>query len=612
MQDGSNSTLTPDYTPPMSVNKAIAARFDRMSQMMEVLGEDRFRVNAYAKAARTIEELTDDLASLADDKKSLVALEGIGAKTADKIIQFVQTGEIEEYNALAERFPSGLLELLGLSGVGPKTVRLIWQEGGVESMDDLKKAIDDGSILELPRMGKKTVDNLKSAIENARQRSGRLHMGVAQHLADQLVETMGAVTGVTEVAFAGSLRRGKETIGDLDILVATDEPETAIEAFRTMDRVESVLAAGGTKCSVLIPTKNPDERLSDDEPLPTVQVDLRVVPASSWGAAIMYFTGSKEHNIKMRERALKKGLTLNEYGLYPEDDEDTPPQSRGIAAVASVTEADIYDALDLPTIPPELREDRGELAAPPPEGLITLDDIRAELHAHTKASDGRLTIEELATAARDRGFHTIAVTDHSKSAIAGNGLSIDRMKAHIDAVREANEAVEGITILIGTEVDILIDGSLDYDDDLLAQLDIVVASPHVSFNQPTEVATERLVRAIRHPLVDVLGHPTGRMIRRRGGLTPDFNALIQAAVETDTALEINSHWMRLDLRDTHVRAAVEGGANLSINCDVHRRGDFDNLRFGVATGRRGWLTAERCVNTWDHDRLHTWLKRNRA
>ncbi|MGH7292922.1 MAG: PHP domain-containing protein, partial [Myxococcota bacterium] len=341
-----------------------------------------------------------------------------------------------------------------------------------------------------------------------------------------------------------------------DILVSATNQAAVSKAFQAMPGVKKVLAAGETRSSV---------RLEQG-----VQVDLRVLDDSSFGAALLYFTGSKEHNVTLRERAIKRGYRLNEYGLFPDDgtDDDRPLQDRGVKPVAARTEQEIYKILDLLWIPPTLREDRGELTTKLPK-LIAIDDIVAELHAHTTASDGLLSIEQLAEIAKARGFHTIAVTDHSKSSVQANGLSPDRLKAHIEAVREAASRVKGITILAGSEVDILTDGRLDYEDDLLAQLDIVVASPHVALKQEPKLATKRLVRAISHPLVHILAHPTGRIINRREGLSPDINALIEAAVEHDTALEINAHWLRLDLRDTHVKAAVDGGALIAINTDAH-------------------------------------------
>ena len=327
---------------------------------------------------------------------------------------------------------------------------------------------------------------------------------------------------------------------------------------------------------------------------------------------MLYFTGSKPHNIVLRQRAIKMGLQLNEYGLFPvaDDDEDEPPQQRGVEPVAAATEPAVYEALGLPWIAPELREDRGEIDSDLPT-LIEPGDVKCDLHCHTVASDGRMTIDELAEAAMACGYHTVAVTDHSQSSAQANGLSPDRLREHIEAVCEADTRHRGIKILAGSEVDIHADGRLDYEDDLLAQLDVVVASPHASLRQDPKMATKRLLAAIRHPLVHILGHPTGRMINRREGLQPDVQALAQAAAETDTALEINANPMRLDLRDVHVRAAMNAGALIAVNTDAHRPEHFAYLRYGILTGRRGWLTADRCINTWSSDELDRWLKAKR-
>ena len=583
----------------MASKADLAKRFEQMAHMLELTGADRFRVNAHARAARAIADYAGDLGAIAGDEEALTAIEGVGAKTAAKIGEYYDTGAIAEHAKLLGEVPPGLLEVLEIPGLGPKTVRVMWRDKGVESKADLARIIEDGSILDLPRMGKKTVENIARAMAFAETAGERIRLGVAMPVAETIVERLRAVPGVTRAAYAGSLRRGRETIGDVDVLVCSDDPDAAREAFTTMEGVGQVLAKGETKSSVRLTSG----RVS-------LQADLRIVPEASWGAALMYFTGSKEHNVRLRELAIRKGLTLNEYGLFPNDGEDSPPQSRGVEPVAGGDEAAVYDALGLAPVPPELREDRGEVA----EGwaapdLIELGDIRAELHAHTTASDGKMSIDELAAEAKRRGFHTIAVTDHSKSSAIANGLDEDRLRRHAEAVREADARTEGITILAGSEVDIHADGTLDYDDDTLAMLDVVVASPHAALNQDPGAATRRLLRAIEHPLVRVLGHPTGRLVGKREGLSPDIAELAAAAAEHDTALEINANSLRLDLRDAHVRVAIEAGAPIAIDCDVHRPEHYDELRYGVLTARRAGLTADRCVNTWPARRLRSWLAR---
>jgi DNA polymerase (family X) len=605
----------------MSVNAAVAERFGQIAEMLELLGMDKFRILAHQKAARVIEALSVDLKSLCDDRKALMEIEGIGPKIADKIIEYCKTGKITEHEELCTQVPAGLAQIMKIPGLGPKTARLLWQERGVTDIASLKKIIDDGSILTVPRMGAKTVENIKASLTFVETVQQRLPLGLALPAAELFVARMLKVKGVTGAAFAGSLRRGRDTIGDLDLVVCSDDPAAAGEAFRAMPEVEKVLAAGDTKSSirariVTSPSRNVEAKGDDEHTMIggriLVQVDMRVVPEASWGAALLYFTGSKDHNVKLRERALKKKLTLNEWGLFPNDKEPTPPQARGVKPVAGATEDEVYAKLGLPYIPPEIREDRGELELKETPRLIEVADIKAELHAHTTASDGAMSILDLAQAAKKRGFHTIAITDHSKSQVQANGLKADRLAEHCQAVREAQKKVKGITLLTGSEVDILTDGSLDYPDDVLAELDIVVASPHAALFQKPEVATARLVKAIESGRVHILGHPTGRLVNRRAGLSPDMDKVIAAAKAHNVALEINAHWHRLDLRDTHVYAAVKAGCLIAINCDTHTLGDMDNLRYGVLTGRRGWLTAEQCINCWEANHLHKWLKRGKA
>lgn len=605
----------------MSFNARLAERFERIAKILELLGEDKFRVNAHSRAARAVEAQTIDLSTIAGDRKALTAIEGIGPKIAEKIAEFASSGRILELDELAGRVPPGLLEIMEIPGLGPKSVAMMWERAGVESLEDLRRIIDDGTILTLPRMGEKSVEKIKKSMAFVAEGNKRLELGVAMPLAELIVAEVEKWPGVERAAFAGSLRRGKETIGDIDVLVATSDMAGASERFAKLPGVVQVLASGEGKSSVRMRASADLGRWGADSSGPTVQVDLRVIPLDRWGAAMMYFTGSKEHNIRLRERALKRGMTLTEWGLFPNDDDPTPPHKRGIAPIASMAERDVFAALDLAEVPPEIREDRGEIALAEREfaegkgnglpRLIEVGDIRAELHAHTTASDGKMSIVELAGEAKRRGFHTIAVTDHSKSSAVAGGLSPERLIEHIGAIHRARKEVEGITILAGSEVDILADGTLDYEDELLAKLDVVVASPHASLSQEPEVATRRLVRAIEHPMVHILGHPTGRLLNRRPGLEPDMREIFRAAKKHDVALEINAHWLRLDLRDTHVKGAIEAGCLIAIDCDVHDPSDYDNLRYGVVTARRGWATPQVCVNAWDAGLLHAWLKRKR-
>jgi DNA polymerase (family 10) len=604
-------------------NAAIARALSEMASMMELLGEDSFRVLAYSRAARAVEDFPGDIASIArgaTGAADLRKIEGLGPKTAEKIVEWVTTGAIAEHAELAAKVPAGLLQLLQLQGIGPKTVRVFWTQAGVTSLADLHRIIADGSILKLPRMGEKSVEKLKAAISMLSESTKRHRLGPATVLAEAVIAHLKTRAKIERIEAAGSLRRGRETVGDLDILVATADPAGVVQAFVTMPGVTAVLQSGETRASCRV-RLSAGEAVTDDgeAPIkdagedsgPTMQVDVKVVPLESWGAALMYFTGSKDFNVALRGRAQDRGLTLNEYGLFPEDHEKTPPQARHVRPLAGKTEESICEALGVAWVPPEIREGRGELDVKGTPRLIELGDIRAELHSHTTASDGVLSIVELAKEAKRRGFHTLAITDHSQSSVIANGLKPDRLRRHIRAIHAAQEDVKGITLLAGSEVDILPDGRLDYDDELLAELDVVVASPHAALKQEPKAATKRLIRAVSHPLVHILGHPTGRLIMRRSGLEPDMAEVIAAAKAHGTALEINAHWMRLDLRDVHVRMAVEAGCAIAINCDVHHPADFDNLRFGVTTGRRGWLRAEACVNTWSAKDLHAWLKKKR-
>lgn len=599
----------------MSFNSDLADLFEQMAGLLELTGANKFRVNAHAKAARVIRDHASDLRPIAGDEGELTRLDGIGKGTAEKIAEFAETGGIAEHRALLEEVPRGLLAVLEVPGLGPKTVKLLWEEMGVVDIDSLKRALESDEITSLPRMGAKSVEKIRASLEFAESAGERLLVGMARPVGEAIVERMSRVAGVRRCTYAGSMRRGLETIGDIDVLVEADDAGVVHEAFRSMPGVVQVIGSGDRKTSVRLELPMDFGRWKglEDGKSPTVQADLRVVPGESWGAALMYFTGSKAHNIRLRERAIRRGFTLNEYGLFEDDGGDGPPQSRGVEAVAGATEESVYEKLGLPWLPPEIREDRGELDLDETPGLVEIGDIRSELHAHTDASDGLLTLDELVAHAQRRGFHTIAVTDHSRSSIQANGLSVERLREQRGLVERARGSFGGlISILHGNEVDIHADGTLDYDDDVLAWLDLVVASPHSALSQDAGKATARLVRAIEHPMVHIIGHPTGRIIARRKGLEPAMDEVIAAAVEHRVALEINAHWLRLDLRDTHVRACVEAGCLMAINCDVHQADDFDHLRYGVATGRRGWLPPELVVNTWPAKKLADWIASKRG
>jgi DNA polymerase (family 10) len=572
-------------------NRKLAAVFSQMAEVMQILGADRFRLIAFERAARVLDELVEDVAAIGPDVAALSKIEGIGKGTAQRIAGYLETGRLEEHESLLAQVPPGLLSLLDISGLGPKTIALLWKKAGVESLDDLKAKLAADELGDLPGFGKKKAQNLLKSISFAESVVGRVRLGQAMPLALDFVEALGAVPGVRQVTHAGSLRRGRETIGDLDLIVAADPNDAAkiSDAFIKFAPVTDVLVKGATKTSV---------RTADN-----IQVDLRIVAPGQFGAALMYFTGSKEHNIAMRQRAIDRGMRLNEYALLKND-----------VAVAAATEQEVFAALGLAWVPPELREDRGELAQAESgelPKLIEVADVGAELHAHTTASDGRWSIRDLALAAAARGFHTVAVTDHSKSQAQANGLSAERLEKHIKAIHEVRDELKGtIAILAGSEVDILADGSLDYPESLLNQLDLVVASPHAALSQEPAKATSRLIRALEHPSVTILGHPTGRIINRREGLSPDMKKIVIAAAACGTALEINANHYRLDLRDAHARLALDAGVKLAINTDAHGPGDLDQLHYGILTARRAGATAADVVNCMDRAALRAWIDRS--
>lgn len=579
----------------MALNREIADLLERAAQLVELTGGNRFRVAAYQRGARVLRDLNEDVGQLVEDRKKLTAIEGIGQGLADRIIEYARTGRIAEIDQLAGKVPAGVAEVMAVPGIGPKTAAVMWKQGQIDSLGALKAALEDGRIEKLPRMGAKTVAKLRKSLAFMASAGQRKRLGEALPMAWHFIDQLTRHEAVRRIDYAGSLRRGCQTIGDIDILIAADaeNADAVSQAFRSLGVVEQVLVAGSTKSSVRVAG--------------AMQVDLRVVRPDRYGAALAYFTGSKEHNVALRQRAIDRGMRLNEYGLWRAEDVE---QMDTAEPVAAETEQAIYRALDLPFIEPALREDRGEIAAAERDqlpDLIELEDIRCELHAHTTASDGRLSIDELACEAIDRGFHTIAVTDHSRSQAQAHGLDVDRLIDQVQQVRRANKKHKDIELLAGIEVDILSDGKLDLPNSVLKQLDIVVASPHAALSQESGKATARLLRAIENPYVDIIGHPTGRLIGKREGLSPNMRKLIDAAVETGTALELNANPWRLDLRDTHLRAAMEAGAWIAIDTDAHGVGDFDLLRYGIMTARRGWVTADRVINCFDADGLRRWL-----
>jgi len=575
-------------------NQQIADVFEEMADVMEILGEDRFRVNSYRKVARVLAETAQDVAGLAE-KGKLESLPGVGKGAAGRIAELLETGKLAQHQELLERIPPGLPELLTIQGLGPKTVGKLWKQGRVESLDDLKAALarTPCPLEQIEGLGAKKLSAVAEAIEFAAGAARRHRLDEARAVAEPLKQRVADCQGAGRVEVAGSTRRWRETVGDIDLLCEADKKNAAavMEAFTSADGVTKVLAKGATKSSLLV----------ND----AIQVDLRVVARESFGAALQYFTGSKAHNVALRELAIKRKWKLNEYGLF---------DAKG-KQLAGADEQGIYGKLGLAWICPELREDRGEVAAAGegklPE-LVTLDDIRGDLHMHTVASDGHNSIEEMIEACRARGYQYMAVTDHSKSQVQANGLSERRLAEHCEAIRKAAKKYKDIVVMTGIEVDILKDGRLDFADDVLAELDFVTASPHSALSQKRDAATARLIKAIENPHVDVIGHPSGRLIGQRAGMELDIARIAAAAAANDTALEVNAHPMRLDLRDVHVRAAVEAGAKLLICTDAHDAapdGHLSLMPYGVHTARRGWARAADVVNTWPPAKLKKWLRR---
>ena len=580
-----------------SNNAKLATIFQQMADVNQVTGGNRFKTIALEKGARVLKDFVKDVSDV--EPQDLLQVEGIGKGIAQKIEEFLRTGQVLEHQEMIDTVPAGVLQMLDIPGLGPKGVAQLWNDGGVESINELKTKIEDGSLEGLKGFGKKKLEKLSASIAFAEKAGERTNIGFALPLALAIIEELKAVKGIKQIDYAGSLRRGKETIGDIDLLVAASEKDAPgiMDAFVALPMVEEVLGHGETKSSIR----------SDDEHR-NIQVDLRVVDPKHYGAALMYFTGSKEHNVKVRERAQSMGYTLNEYALADKDDKTKQVETK--------TEEAIYKRLGLAWIPPELREDRGEVALAEagdlPE-LIELKDIRADLHTHTTASDGKWSIEENALAYAERGFHTVAITDHSKGQVQANGLSDERLVKHIEAVRKVAKKLEGkITVLAGSEVDILTDGSLDYPDELLAELDVVVASPHAALSQDPKKATKRFLKAIENPYVTMIGHPTGRLVLRREGLSPDIEALCKAAAERGIAMEINANHWRLDLRDTHARVALDHGVKLAINTDAHGPADPLQLPYGVLTARRAGATKADVINCMTAAGLKKWLKGTRA
>jgi DNA polymerase (family X) len=568
-------------------NFEVARLFYEIASLLEVRDESRFRIRAWQRAAQTLETLTEPVEAVAA-RGGLRALPGIGKEIAARIDEYLSTGRLELLERLRENLPPNFVSLLELRGLGPRTARALWELLGIDTVERLEEACRSGRIIGVAGVQKKTAENLLRAIEQYRAGRSRALLTTARAIAAQVAGALRAHGGVERLEIAGSLRRMRETVKDIDILVTSTEPGHVIDTLASLPSVAEVTARGDTKISV-----RHQEGLA---------IDLRVVAPEAFGAALQYFTGSKAHNVRLREMAVRRGLKISEYGVF---DETTG------ARVAGESEADVYAAVGLPWIPPELREDGGEIDAAR-EGrlpvLIERGDLRGDLHDHTDWSDGHHPLERLVEAAEARGYEYVIVSDHSRSLTIAQGLSVDRLRQQRAEIR-AVQARHRIRILAGTECDILEDGTLDFPDDVLAELDVVVASVHSRFKQDRATMTARVVRALANPHVDILGHPTGRRLGSREPYDVDLEAMFTAARAHGKAVEINASPERLDLNDVHARRAAEAGVLLSISTDTHYLNELDHVDLGIAVARRAWLTREHVVNTRSLDDLLAWTRR---
>jgi DNA polymerase (family 10) len=564
-------------------NISIARLLDETASLLEIDAADPFRIRSYRRAAEAVEQQTTQLVTLADDPKQLLAIPGIGKGMVANIQALLSTGTIPLREELLQKYKPTMLELLRLPGMGPKTVALVWSSCQVCDIDGLEAAAKAGHLTKLPRMGEKFVTKLLKGIEDHRKNSSRFRIDKAQYHADVISNLIREFPGIDEITPAGSLRRGRETVGDLDLLVTgpacePDVVSAAVEYVAALPLIDKLLAKGQNKVSFTLRNN--------------LQVDVRLLPRSGYGAALQYFTGSKMHNVALRQRAIKRGLTLNEYALLRVEDN---------TIIAAASEADIYNALDLDYIPPELRENSGELEAAANHTLprlITLADIRGDLHMHTDATDGRDTIRQMAEAALARALKYIAITDHSKNLAMTNGMDDARALAHIKNIRQVDAEMKGeIRVLPGIEVDILADGALDLDDETLAQMDIVVASVHSHFNQSIEEMTTRVLRALENPYVRILGHPTGRKVLGREGYAINIDLILKRAAELGVAVEHNASPARADLNDLNLRLAKQYGCKIVVDTDAHSTEELDQMRYGITQLRRAGLTPADILNT---------------
>jgi DNA polymerase (family 10) len=570
-------------------NLEIAKLFNEIADLLEIKDENVFKIRAYRRAAMNLESLTEEIESVAE-RGGLTEIAGIGKDLAAKIGQALETGRIEYLEELRKEIPRGVVELMEIPGVGPKTAKLLFEKLQVDSVEKLEALAQEGKLLGLPGIKQKTIENILKGIQVVKKGRERMLLGRALPLAREIVQALEKLPQVRKISMAGSLRRMRETVRDFDLLITSTKPAKVMEAFIALPQVAEVLAHGETKATV---------RHREG-----IQMDLRVVEPECFGAALQYFTGSKDHNIRVRELASRKGLKVSEYGVFKE--------ATG-TRIAGATEEEVYKAIGLPYIPPELREDTGEVEAAL-EGrlpdLLTLDDLRGDLHAHTNWSDGHHQLEALVQAAHRKGYEYIIVSDHSRSSTVAGGLSEEKLLEQIGKIHALNKKYRNFRILTGSECDILADGRLDYSDRVLAQLDIVLCAVHSRFKQGRAEMTARIVKALSNPYVSILAHPTGRLIGERDPYDVDLEAVFAAAKQHGKAVEINAQPSRLDLNDHHARRAKELGVKISIDTDTHFLDQLENMALGVATARRAWITKADVINTMPLGKLLVWAHKS--
>ncbi|MEK7580556.1 MAG: DNA polymerase/3'-5' exonuclease PolX [Patescibacteria group bacterium] len=573
-------------------NREIAQKFYEVADILEILGQNQFRVNAYRRAARTIESLPEDINELYKQNK-LTEIPGIGRGLKEKIEELITTGRSKEIEALEQKAPKSVLELLSIEGLGPKKVKFLYKKLHIDSINDLIKLIKSHRLLKFKGWGEKSEINILQGIEQYKKFSERLPLGIALPIAEELAEKIKNIPGVKRVEICGSIRRRRETIGDLDLLAISAHPEKTINSFVHLPAIKQIKASGPTKANVVLKQG--------------IEADLRVIKPESFGAAMNYFTGSKAHNIHIRKLGQARNLKINEYGVFKKEKSDK------FKFLTGAEEVNVFKSVGLPYIPPEIREDEGEIELAKQNKLPRLiedKDIKGDLHCHSEASDGADSIEELvAYAQKVMGYKYLAITDHTPSVGVTHGLDAKRVLEQIKKIDRLNKKLRNFRILKGMEVDIKANGQLDLPNEILKKLDVVIAAIHTGFKQPTEIMTERIIKAIRNPYVKILAHPTGRIINKRMPYNVDIEKVISEAKKLNKILELNAYWNRLDLNDVNLKLAKKMGLKIVINTDAHAKIELKNMRYGVMTARRGWIEAKDVINAWPLEKLLKFLKK---